>query len=427
VRRTERAGSPDLRWPHLATTPRNPVRAALAKRIFLHALADLPLSVVLPDGTSVGRGAGRFAEGGDPALVINDEDVFFTRVGRDGALGFGEAHLLGAWDCGTASAADAVASDELVAWLKVFGEYLRPRESRVLYLLRRLWYSAHPVSDRDGVAAAVGNVQAHYDLDPRLFGTFLDESMTYSSAWFEPGDDLAAAQARKIDAILDLAGVGPGKRVLDIGSGFGGLAVRAARQRAADVTGITLSQKQFEHATALAGRLGLASQVRFSLEDFRRCSGTYDAIVSVEMLEAVGAANWRTYFEVVDRLLADDGRFALQVITFPHRKMVVSRNDFSWVDRYVFPGGALPSLREIDRILDSHTSLEVTATRRLTASYARTLREWRHRFAGQLATVTSLGFDATFCRLWVLYFAYFEASFRSRYCDVWQLGVRKRS
>jgi cyclopropane-fatty-acyl-phospholipid synthase len=426
VRRTERAGSLNLGWPHLGTTPRSPVRAALAKRIFLRALADLPLSVALPDGTSVGRGAGRFAEGGDPTLVINDEVVFFARVGRDGALGFGEAHLLGAWDCGTASAADAAASDELVAWLTVFGEYLKPRESKVLYLLRRLWYSAHPMSERDSVEAAVGNVRAHYDLDPRLFGTFLDDSMTYSSAWFEPGDDLASAQARKIDGILDLAGVGPGKRVLDIGSGFGGLAIGAAR-RGADVAGITLSRKQFAYSKALVSRLGLASQVEFSLEDFRHCSGSYDAIVSVEMLEAVGSANWREYFHVVDHLLAEDGRFALQVITFPHQKMLASRNDFSWVDRYIFPGGALPSLREIDRLLDTATSLEVTNARRLTDSYGRTLRDWRHRFAERLTAVDELGFDATFCRLWTLYFAYFEASFRSRYCDVWQLSLRRRA
>jgi mycolic acid cyclopropane synthetase len=148
------------------------------------------------------------------------------------------------------------------------------------------------------------------------------------------------------------------------------------------------------HATREPGRhacmaqvVGPASQRRPVFLRSQHCSGSYDAIVSVEMLEAVGSANWREYFQVVDRLLAEDGRFALQVITFPHQKMLTSHNDFGWVDCYIFPGGALPSLREIDRLLDTATSLEVTDARRLTDSYGRTLRDWRHRFAEQLTAV----------------------------------------
>jgi cyclopropane-fatty-acyl-phospholipid synthase len=367
-----------------------------------------------------------FSEGGDPDLVIHDEGIFFGRLARDGALGFGESYLVMAWECGRSPEVGGTSSDELTAWLAVYGKHLGARESTLLHRARSLWYSAHPISEENSRSGAAANVAAHYDIDPRLFALFLDDSMTYSSAWFEEGDDLESAQRRKIDAILDTARVRRGCAVLDIGSGFGALAIRAARERGAGVVGLTLSARQREHATSLARREGLDDRVSFLVEDYRQHSGVYDSIVSVEMMEAVGAAYWREYLLSVERLLRPGGYFALQVITFPHRKMLISRRDFSWVHRYVFPGGALPSVRVIHQIVGSTRSLEIVESRRLTDSYARTLREWRHRFAAAVPAIRELGFDATFCRLWNLYFAYFEAAFLSRYCDVWQFGVRKR-
>lgn len=425
MRRVERANSPNLQWPHLQADQGAPLRANLAKHLFLRSVSGLPLSVRTPDGICFGAGKGQFADGGDPSLRINDEKVFFARIGRDGALGFGESFLLGAWDSGESPSHSGAASDELVTWLTVYSRFLRTKESQVLYRLRELWHLALPVSERNSEQGALSNVRAHYDLDPRLFRLFLDDSMTYSSAWFEADDDLETAQLRKIDAILDLAKVDRGKRVLDIGSGFGGLAIRAAGVRGADVVGLTLSEKQLEYALSRSKEAGLGARISCLLEDYRRHSGAYDSIVSVEMMEAVGRDYWVDYFQTVDRLLKPEGAFGLQVITFPHRRMLASRNDFSWVDRYIFPGGALPSLREIYRIVESATSLEITEARRLNDSYARTLREWRHRFVYSIPAVKQLGFDDIFLRLWILYFAYFEAGFRSRYCDVWQLGMRK--
>lgn len=423
MRRTEPATSVNLNWPHLRTARRNPLRAKLARLLFLRNVRDLPLSVTMPDGSRFGRGDGRFAAGGDPNLTINDPDVFFSRLGRDRSLGFGEAYLLGAWDCGESPHAEATAGDELAAWLAVYADHLKSVESPLHYWVRSLLHLAHPLSQRNSEEGAVANVQAHYDLDEQLFETFLDDAMVYSSAWFEPGDDLASAQSRKIDAILDLAKVGPGTRLLDIGSGFGGLAMRAASQRRAEVVGLTLSQNQLDYSSSRARNAGL--DVSFVLEDFRRHNGLYDAVVSVEMIEAVGSEYWVEYFQAVERHLKPGGFFALQVITFPHRRMRAAKKDFSWVDRYIFPGGELPSMREIHRILMSHTRMEVVETRRLSDSYAETLRQWRHRFVEARSAVTRLGFDDTFCRLWVLYFAYFEAGFRARYCDVWQVGIRK--
>ena len=423
MRNTEVARPVDLDWPHLQNAPTSRTLAALARIVFTGSVRRLPLAVTMPDGTRFGAGAGSAV----PTLRINDPATFFSRLGRDGALGFGESYLLGAWDVGDARASAAAASDELVAWLTTYAKFLKSKESGLWYRTRPLLRRALPVSERNSEGGARRNVAAHYDLDPQLFELFLDPSMTYSSACFGPGDDLQAAQSRKLDHILDLAEVGDGTRVLDIGSGFGALAVRAARERGARVTGITLSEKQLGYARAKVRELALEDRVDFVLEDYRHHRGTYDSVVSVEMIEAVGHHYWRDYFTAVDGLLKPGGLFALQVIVFPHQKMLAARDDFSWVDRYIFPGGTLPSLREIDRILNAHTSLRTVQSRRLSDSYARTLRAWRHRFLDAAATVRDIGFDETFIRLWTLYLGYFEAGFRAGYCDVWQLGIQKSS
>jgi len=426
MRETESGSSVDLSWPHLHAPVSSPIRASIARRLFLDSVRHLPLSVVMPDGRSYGRGRDQYAHGGDPCIVITDPAAFFARIGRDGSLGFGESYLLGVWEtAGRVRGADNL-SDELAAWLTIYGEALRDKTSPLLRGLRRLWQARLPVAQRNSVDGAPGNVRAHYDLNSALFRVFLDDSLTYSSAWFDDAaDDLAAAQTRKVDAILDLAGVTAGTRLLDVGSGFGYLGIRAALVRGAESTGLTLSQMQFDHCLRAVEAHGLGAKVEFRLEDYREHSGTYDSIVSVEMIEAVGADYWADYFSMIDRLLAPGGRVGLQVITFPHQRMLASKHDFSWVDRYIFPGGALPSLTEINRLLRARTSLEIVQARRLSDSYARTLKEWRHRFLRARSDVAGHGFDETFIRLWTLYFAYFEAGFRSRYCDVWQLGLAR--
>lgn len=431
MRHIELAQSVDLSWPYLEEKVKCPGRALLARRLFLASVRSLRLSVVMSSGEVFGAGRGGFESGGDPELHVLDEECFFSRLGRDGALGFGESYLVGAWRAGGGSSAIGD-SDELAAWLATYAAALRKRESRALMQLRRMWHRELPISEGNSAAGARRNVGAHYDLDHRLFKLFLDQSMTYSSALFdsrptplEGTDELTAAQVRKIDSILNLAQVEAGGRLLDIGSGFGALAIRAARERQARVTGITLSERQLQYATGVAKGLHLSDAVEFRSEDYREHSGSYDSIVSVEMIEAVGSAYWPDFFATVDRLLAPGGHFALQVITFPHERMIAAAHDFSWVDRYIFPGGALPSLRRIWHIVEDSTNLEITRARKLTDSYSRTLREWRHRFIAVADEVKALGFDEVFVRLWILYFAYFEAGFRSRYCDVWQLAMRK--
>ena len=427
MRKTESASPVNLNWPHLRANVNAPIHAMLARWLFFASVRKLELQVIMPGGKTYGDGRGHFESGGDPALRIIDPECFFSRIGRDGTLGFGESYLLGAWRTGHGARVTFEDSDELVAWLEIYAASLKEKESSILPRLRSLWHRSLPVSEPNSVHGARRNVQAHYDLDPGLFKLFLDPWMVYSSAWFDASDDLESAQMRKLDAVLDLAHVGSGTRLLDIGSGFGGLAIRAAGERGAKVTGITLSEKQCQYATRWAERLKLGEQVTFLLEDYRKHGGTYDAIASVEMIEAVGPDYWVDFFKAIDHLLTPSGYSCLQVITFPHQKMVASLRDFSWVDRYIFPGGALPSLREINRILGTSTALEVVEARRLTGSYACTLRSWRRNFLAARDEIVGLGFDETFVRLWTLYFSYFEAGFRARYCDVWQLGLRKLS
>jgi len=380
----------------------------------------LPLSVCYDDGLKANP------EASLPRMTIRNRKDFFSRLARDGSLGFGEAYIMGSWDSGCEAALSLSGSDELVDWLAAYSARVQELESEFVYFLRWLANSRLPVSKQNTEADASTNIAAHYDVDVRLFETFLDPSMTYSCAWFEEGDDLISAQQRKIDSILDLARVNEGMRVLDIGSGFGGLGFRAVQERSASVVGLTLSKSQLAWAIKRRDSLGLRKNLEFRLQDYRLHREAYDSVVSVEMLEAVGSEYWADYFAAVDNLLKPGGHFALQTVTFPHRRMRMSKRTFSWVDRYIFPGGCLPSLHEIQKIVASRTGLEIVEARRLTDSYSKTLREWRHRFVSELSVVRGLGFDERFCRLWVLYFAYFEAGFDTRYCDVWQLSLRKR-
>ncbi|MEV4188079.1 class I SAM-dependent methyltransferase, partial [Streptosporangium canum] len=210
---------------------------------------------------------------------------------------------------------------------------------------------------------------------------------------------------------------------LEIGTGWGELALRAAR-RGAVVVSITLSQEQWELARARVADAGLSDRVEILLADYREVSGGYDAIVSVEMIEAVGARYWPVYFAALERLLAPGGRIAIQAITMPHERMLATLDTHTWVRKYIFPGGMLPSVTAIEGNLGG---LRITDRLSLRADYAETLRLWRERYLERVDAVGALGFDDTFHRMWTLYLAYSEAGFRSRYLDVWQFTLGRRS
>ncbi|TWD83167.1 cyclopropane-fatty-acyl-phospholipid synthase [Kribbella amoyensis] len=401
------------RWPGVARVPHSPVRAAAARRILHSAVRDLPLVVQLPDGTKLGAGAT-----GAPELRIVS-DAFFHRIGTDLKIGFGEAYMAGDWR--------AAPGTDLAELLTVFARKLAVLVPPALQRFRRLL--ERPIAERNDRTGARANIARHYDLSNELFGTFLDPTLSYSSAWFsdDRGDRpgaLAEAQRRKIEGVLDYAGVRDGSRVLEIGTGWGQLAIQAA-QRGATVRSITLSAEQRDLARKRIAEAGVTATV--DLCDYRDVQGQYDAIVSVEMIEAVGEQYWPTYFATVDRLLAPGGRFGLQSITMPHDRLLATRHAQGWIHQYIFPGGLIPSLEAIERIAAASGGLAVTDRRDFGADYARTLRLWRDRFTAEAATVANLGFDAVFRRMWEFYLAYSEAGFRSGYLGVLQLSLSRRS
>lgn len=385
------------------------MRAAIAERLFRHAVRDLPVRIAFAGGERLGTGGP-----GAPLMRLERPTEFFRRLGADAKIGFGEAYMAGDWS-----------SPEPAELLTPFATRMATLIPGPLQLARRWVDARRPDTERGTAAGARRNIQHHYDLSNDVFATFLDETMTYSAGWFAPGSsDLAAAQRRKIDRVLDLAGVGAGTRLLEVGTGWGSLAIRAA-ERGARVTTLTLSEQQQRLAHDCITRAGLSGQAEVLLGDYREVTGRYDAVVSVEMVEAVGCEFWPTYFATLDRLLAPGGRIGLQAITMPHDRMVATHRSHTWIHKYIFPGGLLPSVEAIDRAVGDHTCLRSTERHSFGSSYAETLRQWRGRFQHHRDEVAALGFSEHFRRMWEFYLAYSEAGFRSGYLDVRQLGFRK--
>ena len=409
--------STSVSWRAIATTPRAPLGATVARLIFEHAVAKVPVRVTYPDGRVLGAGPPA-----SPELQVVRPAAFFARLGRDAKIGFGEAYMAGDWRAGSGT--------DLADLLTPFASRLTTLVPAPLQKLRALVDKRVPANHENTLDGSRTNIAAHYDLSNDLFAAFLDPTMTYSCAWFDDSEPIAAAtrleeaQLRKIDGILDLAGVQAGTRVLEIGSGWGSLAIRAA-QRGARVTTITLSHEQMRLARERVEAAGLSGLAEVRVQDYREVDGQYDAIVSVEMIEAVGEAYWPTYFAALDRLLAPGGRAAIQTITMAHERFLATRRSFSWIHKYIFPGGIIPSLQAVDDALAAHTTLRVTRQRELRPHYARTLRLWRERFAGQWPHIHAQGFDETFRRMWEFYLAYSEAGFRSGYLGVSQLQLTR--
>jgi cyclopropane-fatty-acyl-phospholipid synthase len=395
-------------WPGLDEIPRAPIRAVIARAVFRWAVKRMDVRVELPGGKVLGRGGP-----GAPTLKIVRPKEFFRRLGADIRIGSGESYMVGAWT-----------TDDLVGVLTAAAtRFARPLGPLTRWV--RSWLDARHVRAEDNDrAGAAENISRHYDLSNDLFALFLDETMSYSAGWFEPGDTLADAQRRKIDGVLDFAGVGPGTRMLEIGTGWGGLAIRAA-DRGAQVTTVTIAAEQQALAAERIAAAGLSDRVDVQLRDYRDTDGRYDAVVSVEMIEAVGARYWPTYFAALDRLCAQGGRVALQAITMPHERYLNVRNSYTWINKYIFPGGRIPSLKAIEKVLREHTSLRLIARRDLGPHYAETLRQWRLRFAARWEDVHKLGFDQTFRRMWEFYLAYCEVGFRTGYLDVSQLALAR--
>ncbi|MET1037595.1 MAG: cyclopropane-fatty-acyl-phospholipid synthase family protein [Aeromicrobium sp.] len=398
------------RWPGIAHTPHTPLKARAAKAILKPTVNNVPVRLTFADGTTWGAG------GPDsPEMRIVRPKAFFARLGAETKIGFGEAYMAGDWTTGEGT--------DLADLLIPFAERMATIVPVPLQKFRAFVDQKLPHHERNSVSGSKKNIEAHYDLSNDLFAQFLDPSMSYSAAWFDrPDEDLESAQMRKIDGILDQAGVTAGTRLLEIGSGWGALAIRAA-QRGAVVTTITISTEQAALARQRFAEAGV--DVDLQLVDYREVTGEYDAIVSVEMIEAVGEEYWPTYFATIDKLLAPGGTVSIQAITMDHHRYLQTRDSYGWIQKYIFPGGLIPSLTAIDTTLAAHTSLAVTERRSLGQDYARTLHEWRAAFHANWDTINAQGFDETFRRMWEFYLAYCEAGFSVGYLDVFQVQMTR--
>ena len=354
-----------------------------------------------------------YGRAGDPlgaTIRILDERAW-TAVVREGSIGFGRGYLEGWWD-----------TDDPATVVRVIIANLQPlqpwqaRKAGLARLRPQPWRRGRRQRQQDRE-----DIAAHYDIGTDFFSLFLDETLTYSSGVFvSPDATMAEASAAKYDRLLDKLGVRPGDEVLEIGSGWGGFALHAARTRGCRVTTTTISADQFDEASRRVVAAGLSHRIELLNRDWRDLTGRYDKIVSVEMIEAVDWRDYTRFFAVIDRCLAPEGVAALQAICVPGQRYGTARNTEDFIKRFVFPGGGLPSLGAIvDSV--SATDLQVLDIEDFSAHYAETLRRWAARFEQQGAGVDALGFDRRFRRLWRFYLAYCEAAFDERHCTVNQL------
>ncbi|AZY49397.1 SAM-dependent methyltransferase [Bordetella avium] len=374
----------------------------------LQRLQQGTLHLELPDGSTLQLG-----QGGQPhaSLVLRDWGVF-AAVLRSGDIGLAEAYIAGDWS--TPNVADLLrlmlANRQALESL-VYGSWW----GRLAYRLKHLL-------NRNTRAGSRRNIHAHYDLGNAFYRLWLDPSMNYSSAWFQGNlaGDLTQAQHAKVRRALHGAELRPGCRLLEIGCGWGALAEMAAGEFQAHVTGVTLSSEQLAYAQQRLHQAGLASQADLRLQDYRDIQDPpFDAICSIEMVEAVGQAYWPSYFSTLARLLKPGGRACVQSIVIDDAlfERYVRGTDF--IQQYVFPGGCLPSPARF-RAEAQQAGLRVVEAFSFGPDYAETLRRWRQQFMQQGAQVLALGFDTQFLRTWEFYLAYCEAAFDSGNIDVAQ-------
>ena len=355
------------------------------------------------------------AEPGPHGRIIVRNPNFFRRLLREGSPGFGEMFMEGWWT-----------TPDLQSLMDVImfnNENMARRfpGAGALRLLERLrhWLNAN---SRKG---SQRNVAYHYDLGNAFYRLWLDETMTYSSALFHSGkEQLGEAQHNKYAAICDLLGLAPGDRILEIGCGWGGFAEYAVRERGVRVTGLTLSQEQYDYARRRIFEAGLAERVAIRLRDYRDEQGTYDGIASIEMIEAVGEKYWPAYFATLRDRLRPGAIAALQAITIADRLFPQYRTRIDFIRKHIFPGGMLPSAAVLRKRSEA-AGLETVSIEAFADSYARTLREWRRRFNAGWERIAALGFDDRFHRMWNFYLAASAAGFTSRTTDVVRIAYRR--
>jgi len=373
------------------------------------------LYLTLADGQQVTIGNG---EGNIAASIMVNSDEFYKRIIFFGDIGFGEAYVDGLWDTDNIT--------NVIKWVLlnvdnapgVSGSRVQALSLNLLKFFNKLSHFKR----ENTVEGSRRNISEHYDLNNDFFASFLDPTMTYSAAYFYRDDlSLQEAQLAKYERLCRQLHLRPTDHVLEIGSGWGGNAIYMAKTYGCKVTSLTISEEQRKLAVERVEAEGLSHKVNILLKDYREMEGVFDKIVSVEMLEAVGAKFMDAYFKKCHELLKKNGILALQVITSPDSRFDSLRKGVDWIQKHIFPGSLLPSVAAINGAVNRTGDLTMVDLKDIGLDYAKTLRLWYDSFNANLSKVKSLGFDDTFIRKWNYYLCYCEAAFAMRNINVMHL------
>ena len=376
------------------------------RRLVWSRLEELDVGRLVVDDGDRCQEYGPADEGSLAARIEIHDRRFYRHVVFGGSLGAAEAYIRGYWTC-----------DDLVSLVRIFCRNprlaggLQRGAARLLSPIARI---AHALN-RNTTAGSRRNIAAHYDLGNDFFALFLDETMAYSCAIFpEAQSTLHDASLAKFDRICQKLALTAEDHLLEIGSGWGGFAIHAAREYGCRITTTTISRKQYDYTRQQIEAAGLADRVTVLCQDYRELTGEYDKLVSIEMVEAVGHRFFDTYFGACSRLLKPDGMMLLQAIVISDQRFDRYRRSADFIQRYIFPGGCLPSIGAICQSLGRATDFQLSHLEDLTPHYAETLAIWRQRFRSNLDQVRGLGFSDEFIRTWDYYFCYCEGAFRER-------------
>lgn len=394
----------------------NGIGAGLLRRAVLRQLANLRHGLLLVHEGSEVLHFGTPQSSQRAEIRVNDPAVWGLVAGN-GSIGAGEAYIHGYWS-----------TPDLTAVVRIFVanlDVLDAMESGLARLGRPLIQGLHWLN-RNTRQGSRRNIAAHYDLGNDLFEQFLDPTMMYSAAMFLRGDDsLQQAQLNKLQRICEKLALQPSDHLLEIGTGWGSMAIYAASQYGCRVTTTTLSREQYAYTERRIREQGLEDRVTLLLEDYRDLEGQYDKLVSIEMIEAVGHRFLPTYFEQCARLLKPEGLMLLQAITIRDQRYEQASQSVDFIQRYIFPGGALPSMHKMLEVISRHTDLNLHHMEDFGLHYARTLRLWRENLSQARQRLEQLGYDDYFYRLWEFYLCYCEGGFLERTIGTAQLLLAK--
>lgn len=399
-----------------ATSPRFSAFERFLRERLLQRLAGIGHGQLEVRDTMGALTFGRAGDGPGVTLEVLDPR-FYRQLATHGSVGAGEAYMDGLWRCNdlVGLVRLLVRNRDLLDGMETGGARLGGLVMKLLHLLRR--------NTRSG---SRHNIAAHYDLGNDFFGLFLSEDLMYSSAYWVGADDtLEAASTRKLDLICRKLSLGPDDHVLEIGTGWGGFALHAARHYGCRVTTTTISREQYELAVRRVREAELEDRITLLQSDYRDLTGQYDKLVSIEMIEAIGAEYQQAYFGQIGRLLKPDGLGLIQAITIEDHRYEQALKSVDFIKRHVFPGCFIPSVSAMLDAKRRSSDLALVALEDFGLSYARTLQAWRERFLAQLQVARELGYDERFIRMWEFYLAYCEGGFRERSIGVAHLLLAK--